>query len=67
MQVYASLLTLLDKAIADLGTGERTRPAGSRVLAAATKWAEAAHTLKARIYLHQVEKSGNAQYTRRIG
>ena len=29
----------------------------------ATKWAEAAHTLKARIYLHQVEKSGNAQYT----
>ena len=27
------------------------------------KWIEAAHTLKARIYLHQVEKLGNAQYT----
>ena len=29
----------------------------------AAKWIEAAHTLKARIYLHQVEKLGTAQYT----
>ena len=29
----------------------------------AAKWIEAAHTLKARIYLHQVEKLGDAQYT----
>src|SRR5205085_12515555 len=28
----------------------------------AAKWIEAAHTLKARLYLHQVEKLGNAQY-----
>ncbi len=28
-----------------------------------TKWTEAAHTLKARIYLHQEEKLGAAQYT----
>ena len=35
MQVYASLLTLLDKAIADLGAGGTgPGPRGSRVLAA---------------------------------
>jgi hypothetical protein len=64
LQVYASLLTLLDKAIADLGAGG-TGPGPADLVygGSATKWAEAAHTLKARIYLHQVEKSGNAQYT----
>ena len=63
-QVYASLLTLLDKAIADLGGGG-TGPGLADLVygGSATKWTEAAHTLKARIYLHQVEKSGNGQYT----
>ena len=40
-------------------------PAGHDLVygGSAAKWTEAAHTLKARIYLHQVEKLGNAQYT----
>jgi len=64
MQVYASLLTLLDKAIADLAAGGTGPGAADLVYGGnATKWSEAAHTLKARIYLHQVEKLGNAQYT----
>jgi hypothetical protein len=64
MQVYTDLLSLLDKAIADMGAGG-TGPAGHDLIynGSAAKWIEAAHTLKARIYLHQVEKSGNAQYT----
>jgi hypothetical protein len=64
MAVYASLLTLLDKAITDLSAGG-TGPAGADLVygGSAAKWIEAAHTLKARIYLHQVEKLGNAQYT----
>lgn len=64
MQVYASLLTLLDKAIADIGAGGTGPGAADLVYGGnGTKWVEAAHTLKARIYLHQVEKLGNAQYT----
>ena len=31
-----------------------------------TKWIEAAHTLKARIYLHRVEKLGNGEYTKAL-
>ncbi len=64
MAVYASLLTLLDKAIADIGAGGTGPGAADLVYGGAgAKWIEAAHTLKARIYLHQVEKLGNAQYT----
>jgi hypothetical protein len=64
MQVYSDLLALLDKAIADLAGGG-AGPTGHDLVYAgsAAKWTEAAHTLKARIYLHQVEKLGNAQYT----
>ena len=64
MQVYASLLTLLDKGIADIAAGG-TGPGPADLVYGgdATKWTQAAHTLKARIYLHQVEKLGNAQYT----
>jgi len=63
MQVYASLLTLLDKAIADMGAGGTGPGAADLVYGgSAAKWIEAAHTLKARIYLHEVEKLGNAQY-----
>jgi hypothetical protein len=63
MTVYASLLTLLDKAIADMAAGG-TGPGDADLVYAgnAQKWTEAAHTLKARIYLHQVEKLGAAQY-----
>jgi len=64
MSVYTDLLALLDKAIADMAAGG-TGPGGHDLVygGSAAKWTEAAHTLKARIYLHQVEKLGNAQYT----
>jgi hypothetical protein len=64
MSIYASLLTLLDKAIADIAAGG-TGPGPADLVYGgdAQKWTEAAHTLKARIYLHQVEKLGLAQYT----
>jgi starch-binding outer membrane protein, SusD/RagB family len=62
--IYASLLTLLDKAIADIGAGG-TGPGTYDLVYGGNgaKWIEAAHTLKARIYLHQEEKLGAAQYT----
>jgi len=64
MAVYSSLLALLDKAIADMAAGGTGPGAADLVYGgSAAKWTEAAHTLKARIYLHQVEKLGNAQYT----
>ncbi|MDB4877726.1 MAG: SusD-like protein [Gemmatimonadetes bacterium] len=64
MQVYADLLKLLDKAIADIAGGGTGPGAYDLVYGGnAAKWTEAAHTLKARIYLHQVEKLGNTQYT----
>ena len=64
MAVYTSLLTLLDKAITDLAAGG-TGPGDADLVygGSGQKWTEAAHTLKARIYLHQVEKLGVAQYT----
>jgi hypothetical protein len=63
MQVYSELLALLDGAITDLG-GAGSGPGAFDLIYAGdkTKWVEAAHTLKARIYLRQVEKLGNAQY-----
>jgi starch-binding outer membrane protein, SusD/RagB family len=62
--IYASLLTLLDKAIADIGSGGTGPGAYDLVYGGdAAKWIAAAHTLKARIYLHQVEKLGAGQYT----
>jgi Starch-binding associating with outer membrane len=64
MQVYADVLALLDKAIADIGGGGAgPGPVDLVYNGSAAKWIEAAHALKARIYLHQVEKLGNAQYT----
>jgi hypothetical protein len=69
MQIYDDLLALLDKAIADLG-GPGTGPLAfdliyGRKSAADQKaaWIQAAHTLKARLYLRRVEKLGAAQYT----
>jgi starch-binding outer membrane protein, SusD/RagB family len=63
-QIYSDLLALLDKAIADMGSGG-TGPAAYDLIfgGSAAKWTETAHTLKARIYLHQEEKLGAAQYT----
>lgn len=63
MQVYSELLTLLDGAITDLG-GAGSGPGAFDLIYAGdkTKWVQVAHTLKARIYLRQVEKLGNAQY-----
>jgi hypothetical protein len=63
MQIYADLLTLLDGAITDLG-GAGSGPGVFDLVYGGdkTKWVEAAHTLKARIYLRRVEKLGNAQY-----
>jgi len=64
MQIYADLLTLLDGAITDLG-GAGSGPDVFDLVYGGdkTKWVQAAHTLKARIYLRRVEKLGNAQYT----
>jgi len=62
--IYASLLTLLDKAIADIGAGGTGPGAYDLVYGGnGAKWIETAHTLKARIYLHQEEKLGASQYT----
>lgn len=63
-QIYADLLALLDKAITDMGSAG-TGPGGYDLVYGgnAAKWIAAAHTLKARIYLHQEEKLGVAQYT----
>lgn len=67
MQIYDDLLALLDKAIADLnggGTGPGTTDlvyGGDK-----TQWIQAAHTLKARIYLHRVEKLGNGEYAKAL-
>ena len=64
MQVYTDLLTLVDKAIADIGAGGAGPKEHDLVYGGnATKWIEAAHTYKARLYLHQVEKLGVGQYT----
>ena len=63
MDIYASLLTLLDKAITDLA-GAGPGPDRFDVFYGGdkAKWTKLAHTLKARIYLHRVERLGNAQY-----
>lgn len=62
-QIYDDLQKLLDQAIADLG-GAGAGPGFTDLVyeGDATKWIEAAHTLKARFYLHTVEKVGAGQY-----
>jgi hypothetical protein len=64
MTIYANLLTLLDQAITDMNAGG-TGPGSYDLVYGGdkTKWTQAAHTLKARIYLHRVEKLGNGEYT----
>ena len=64
MAIYASLQTLLDKAITDLA-GAGAGPSRFDIFYGGdkVKWTRLAHSLKARIALHSVEKLGNAQYT----
>jgi starch-binding outer membrane protein, SusD/RagB family len=56
LQVYGKLQTLLDLAITNLG-GAGTGPGPSDLVydGDKSKWVKAAHTLKARIYMHTVE------------
>jgi hypothetical protein len=67
MAIYASLQTLLDKAIADL-SGPGLGPSRFDIFynGDKTKWTKLAHSLKARLYLRTVEKLGNAQYTKAL-
>lgn len=67
MQVYDDLQALLDKAITDLaGGGAGPGPYDLFYGGDKTKWTELANTLKARFYLHTVEKLGNAQYSKAL-
>jgi starch-binding outer membrane protein, SusD/RagB family len=63
LQIYDDLLKLLDQAIADL-SGAGSGPGAYDLVYSgdAAKWIQAAHTLKARIYLHLAEVRGASQY-----
>ena len=61
--VYASLQTLLDKAIADLTAGGSSFRSSDLFFGGSkSKWIALANTIKARLYLHTVEKVGASQY-----
>jgi hypothetical protein len=63
MQVYEGLLALLNSAIAHMnGTGVGPGAADLVYGGDKSRWIEAAHTLKARIHLHRVEKLGAGEY-----
>src|SRR5256885_3064994 len=67
MQIYDDLLVLLDKAIADINGGGAGPGTTDLVYSGdKTKWTEAAHTLKARVYLRRVEKLGNGEYAKAL-
>ena len=67
MQIYDDLLTLLDNAIADLnGAGPGPGSVDLVYGGDKAKWIQAAHTLKARIYLHRVEKLGAGEYAKAL-
>jgi len=63
LQIYDDLLKLLDQAITDLN-GSGNGPGGFDLVYSGdkTKWTQAAHTLKARVYLHLAEVRGATQY-----
>ena len=63
LQIYDDLITLLNQAITDLN-GAGSGPGAYDLVYGGdkTKWIEAAHTLKARIYLHLAEARGPTQY-----
>ncbi|MGQ0560280.1 MAG: SusD/RagB family nutrient-binding outer membrane lipoprotein [Gemmatimonadota bacterium] len=56
--IYAAIQQKLDDAIADLSSGTGKGPASADLVYAGntTKWIQAAHTLKARFFLHWAEK-----------
>lgn len=62
--VYAAVQAKLDTAITMLGSGTGSGPGAQDLYYGgnAAKWARLAHTLKARFYLHTVEKAGNSAY-----
>ena len=64
MEIYASLQTLLDEAITNLG-GTGPGPGGVDLFfgGAAAPWIEVARTLKARYHLHTAEVLGTPAYT----
>jgi hypothetical protein len=67
MAIYDALQVLLDKAITDLnGAGSGTGAADFLYNGDKTKWIKLAHMLKARLYLHTVEKLGTAQYAKAL-
>jgi hypothetical protein len=68
MQVYDDLQTLLDRAIADLTTGTGAGPGAFDLMYGGDRqrWIAAAYTLKARLYMHTVEKLGPGQYAKAI-
>ncbi len=63
LQIYDDLLKLLDQAIADLN-GSGNGPGAYDLVYGGdkVKWTQAAHTLKARVYLHLAEVRGASQY-----
>ncbi len=65
LAVYDALQLLLDKAISDLA-GAGTGPGGADLFYSGdrTKWTQLANSLKARFYLHTVEKLGPGQYAK---
>ena len=63
-EVYGKLQTLLDKAITDLTAGGTPfRSSDLFYGGSKAKWIALANTMKARFYLHLVEKLGPGQYT----
>jgi hypothetical protein len=64
LQIYDDLLKLLDQAIVDVNAGPKSPLAFYDVVYEGDKvmWTQAAHTLKARIYLHLAEVRGQSQY-----
>ena len=67
MAIYDALQTLLDKAITDLaGAGAGPGASDYLFLGDKTKWTQLANTLKARLYLHTVEKLGAGQYAKAL-
>jgi hypothetical protein len=67
MAIYGSLQALLDRAISDLA-GPGQGPSRFDVFYGGNKakYTALAHTLKARLYLHTVEKLGTGQYTQAL-
>jgi len=68
MQVYGDVQGLLDSAVINLTAATGQGPLGSDLVYGGdrTKWIAAAHTLKARFFMHTAEVSGATAYTAAI-